>query len=97
MKKIVQFGFVRVDASSIPKEQLVDCRTLKNPYNKVDSDDTLRHKVRMSPGFMGKVSDGVALLAQYDTIYVGCTYGRHRSYAVAEEIMAYVDATIERL
>lgn len=76
------------------KVPVVDCRRIPNRYTATATDETIKGWVRSSPHFMECVHEGIDLLKDHHTIYVGCSYGRHRSMAVAEHIAAMSGAEI---
>ena len=65
---------------------VVDCRGINNPHHKRGNDEAKRAVVRTHPLFEVLVQQGVELYRVYGEVYVGCTWGRHRSVAVATEI-----------
>jgi RNase adaptor protein for sRNA GlmZ degradation len=94
-KKIVQFGYKWTDPPvDVPT---IDCRVIQNPFVRGLSDAVLKARVRQHPKFMELVYTGIGLLQAYDTIAVGCAFGRHRSGAVAEEIAKHTGAVVEIL
>ena len=69
---------------------VVDCRVISNPHHKKGNDETKRALVRQHPLFDSLVAQGVEKYNEYGEVYVGCTFGRHRSVAVAQEIEARI-------
>ena len=94
-KTIIQFAYrdmqLQEDISST-----LDCRDMNNPWRYGVADSVLRDRVRQDPKFEVMVANGVALLGTYDTIQVGCQYGKHRSVAIADEIAKRTGATVKR-
>ncbi len=84
VKRIVQFGYTKGAPEGIP---LVDCRTIANPYRLPEGEKLLA--VRNDPEFAPKVEIAVQLLTREkaDVIGIGCSYGIHRSGAVAQEVV----------
>jgi RNase adaptor protein for sRNA GlmZ degradation len=94
-KTIIQFAWkntLEFDANTV----VVDCRVLKNPFDRRLTDEAIRHRATQLLGFTRLVDQGVRELQTNDTIFVGCTHGRHRSWAVADAIAAKTGATIQR-
>lgn len=84
-KKIVQFGFRDMKAPN--KDATLDCRVIPNPWGSRLTDDVMVEKVKSDPHYEALVSKGLSMLDVVDTLYVGCAYGKHRSRAVAAEIV----------
>lgn len=85
--KVYQFSFKRHGRpKSLP---VLDARRLPNRMSVAAA--------RSLPGFKALVAEGIAMLRQHGEIAVGCLYGRHRSVAVAQEIVNQVaGATLHR-
>ena len=67
----------------------LDCRRLPNRMSVAAA--------RRLPRFQAMVAEGVELLRVHGKLAVGCLYGRHRSVAVAEEIVrTMAGATMHR-
>ena len=83
---VITFSY-RLDGkpSGVP---VVDCRAINNPHHKKGNDEAKRALVRQHPLFEALVQEGVAKHDYYGEVWVGCTFGRHRSVAVAQEIEA---------
>jgi RNase adaptor protein for sRNA GlmZ degradation len=96
MKQIVQFSY-KLDGGPPAGMPVIDCRVIANPYSKASTDAARIELVEKHPAFPVLVETGVELLALRNTIAVGCTWGRHRSGAVARAIAARTGAKIERL
>ena len=96
-KTIIQFGFRNVLHSMLQGKIVVDCRVLRNPYKHGVPDEQLREQVTQDPKFHEIVSRATSLLQQYDRVYIGCEFGRHRSGAVARAVAAATGADIKLL
>lgn len=94
-KRIIQFGFKHVSPTSMNWGPVLDCRTIKNPFYPGISDEEGKAKARLDPKFEGLVQEGVQLIAEHETLYVGCYGGKHRSGAVAEEIGKRTGAIVD--
>lgn len=92
-KRVVQFSFKLQGAP--PGLPVVDCRIIPNPFAAHASDERRLAAVRQDHRFESLVKRGVALLLLHDTIAVGCTWGKHRSGAVALEIATRTGAELE--
>ena len=67
----------------------LDCRRLPNRMSVAEA--------RRLPRFQAMVQEGVLMLQHFGKLAVGCMYGRHRSVAVAEEIVrTMTGATMHR-
>lgn len=101
MKTILQFGFKWMRTDSLigkhgfgEDSPVVDCRVLKNPYSPSLSTDECMAMACMDPLFTRVVEEGLAGLSWSETIAVGCSYGKHRSGAVAREIARRFDGEV---
>ncbi len=65
---------------------VLDCRIPTNTYRRGYSDEWCKDRVRNDPLFESVVQQGVPLLKTHGVLWVGCSYGKHRSGAVASEI-----------
>ena len=92
--KIRQFGYRVLDGQKIPPEAyVVDCRSIHNPYQTGRSDEWLWEQVRKAAGFDDRVKETLRLLRDgHPLVWVGCTFGRHRSVAVAREVLSRWEA-----
>lgn len=93
-KLIVQFGFKFATAEQLKGKNIVDCRVIQNPYVKGVSSELLKTQVRQSPEFMQLVALAIKRLSTEDEVYIGCTFGKHRSGAVAEEVAKHTGARL---
>jgi len=73
--------------------EVVDCRAIKNPYNSRLSNEQMIRIVRTDKRFEELVRDGVRKLKTNPSLVVACSYGKHRSRAVAEEIYKRISKT----
>jgi UPF0042 nucleotide-binding protein len=66
----------------------LDARCVTNPYRHGEPDETMRAGVLRDPGAQRLVERGVQYLTDVPdgVVFVGCSYGRHRSVAIADEI-----------
>jgi RNase adaptor protein for sRNA GlmZ degradation len=97
MSTVFQFGFQRwPHAHALPALWVVDCRTIENPKRKRENktDEQLKQMVRENPLFEGLVQQGMRVLEQNTEVWVGCAWGKHRSGAVAEEIVRRTGADL---
>lgn len=78
---------------------VLDARTVTNPYVHGESDETMRARVLDDRRAQRLVERGVQYLTDVPdgTVAVGCSYGRHRSVAVADAIAARLGVTAEHL
>ena len=91
---IIQFGYKYQEPPV--KAQVVDCRIIPNPWSPGISDVEAKHRVTSSGHFERLVARAVQLIAAGETVWIGCTFGRHRSGAVAEEVAKRTGAQIRR-
>ncbi len=71
-----------------PVALLLDARGVTNPYVHGEPDEVIRARVMESRVAQWMVERGVQYLTDVPNaaVYVGCSYGRHRSVAIAGEI-----------
>lgn len=91
--KIIQFGYNKGVPKGMP---VVDCRRIKNPFGRVKNDAEMEAWVRGDLYFERIVVEAVQLIASNQQVAIGCSYGRHRSLIVAEEVAKRTGAVIER-
>ena len=86
--RVSSFGYKFCAPSHSPHTLILDARTLKNPYTHGTSDDELRARVLEDPAAQRMVDRACEYLrnANGGIVLVGCSYGRHRSVAIADEI-----------
>lgn len=96
MKRVIQFSY-KLDGGPPEGVPVIDCRVIQNPYRMANTDAARIELVEKHPAFPVLVEVGVGVLGVQDAIAVGCTWGRHRSGAVARAIAALTGATVERL
>jgi len=96
MKRVIQFSY-KLDGSPPEGVPVIDCRVIQNPYRQADTDAARIELVKKHSAFLVLVETGVGVLAVQDAIAVGCTWGRHRSGAVARAIATRTGATVERM
>jgi len=97
IQRVISFGFKHPNPpeESIPGTVVVDVRSLfRNPYR----DQTLRPKNGLDPAVVAFVLKDPNFASKYaylkaqatvpgtDTVYIGCTGGRHRSVVLAERL-----------
>lgn len=70
--------------SKIPKMPIVDCRGMQNPFSDKLTDEEKIENISQDPMFKVLVQMVVSV-ALYKDVAVGCTHGKHRSVAVANE------------
>lgn len=90
--KITTFGYKKQHP---PEADLIlDCRRVPNPFRIGVPDNKLRDKALNHPEAQRLVRVGVEYLTRYPEahIAVGCGYGRHRSVAVANEILRRIQS-----
>ena len=95
-KTIVQFAYKYVSPESMNWGPVIDCRTMPNPYKKGFTDEYLKGEVRKTANFALIVKKALDALAEHDTIYIGCAFGKHRSGAVADEVANLTGAKIKK-
>lgn len=79
-------------------EAVVDCRTIQNPYRRwARPEPDMLAAVMADPMFEPCVKRGVELLRTFPTVFVGCSYGKHRSRFVAAEIANRTGAIVKHL
>lgn len=75
----------------VPKDAdyVIDCRVINNPMHKKGGDEAKRLLVKNSSIAKRLVEESTDAIVQnsYKFIAVGCTWGRHRSVAVAEMLL----------
>lgn len=74
---------------------VIDARVIDNPYQHGEADEVMRANVLAEPLAQLLVDQGVEYLEAHPDcmVAVGCSYGRHRSVAVADEIARRVGVT----
>lgn len=97
MARVVSFGY-----KFPPKPQAsktLDARIIDNPYVHGTPDDVMRAAVLDSTYAEQLIQRGVDFLTEFpeSTLAVGCSYGRHRSVAVADEIARRLGLVAEHL
>ena len=63
---------------------IIDAREMPNQYRPGMLDDLIRARVQAHPLFEGLVLNTIRLHKLSDNVAVGCSFGKHRSRAVAE-------------
>ncbi len=78
---------------------VLDARVITNPYKHGEPDEVMRNRALDTAEAHQLVERGVAWLREHPegTLAVGCSYGRHRSVAVANEIARRVGVAAEHL
>jgi hypothetical protein len=97
MAVVYQFRYVKPPV--LPKLWVIDCRLIPNPWSPRDhaTDEERIARVRCDPAFFRLVEKGVQLIAKHGECWVGCQFGRHRSVAVAEEIVRRTGAELRKV
>lgn len=87
MARCVAFGYKRQDPP-IEATLVLDVRSITNPYQKGRSDESSRRMVLKHPLAESFIQQGVShLLSDPDAfVAVGCSWGQHRSVAIAKAI-----------
>lgn len=80
---------------TLPAIPIIDAREIPNQYTPNQSDEDIRLKVRNHPLFDGLVLNTVLEHNEHWNVAVGCSFGIHRSRAVAEQA-AYLSDTKAR-
>lgn len=78
---------------------VLDARTVKNPYVHGTPDEEMRRTVLHDPAAGRLIERGTQFLTDVPggTVAVGCSYGRHRSVAIADAIAEFTGAPVEHL
>ena len=86
--RVSSFGYKFCTPLRTDKTLVLDARTVGNPYTHGVSDDELRARVLADPAALAMVDRACEFLrnANGGIVLVGCSYGRHRSVAIADEI-----------
>jgi len=89
VSRVVSFGYkFQVPERTAGHTLWLDARCVTNPYKHGESDESMRARVLDDPGARRLVERGVQYLTDVPdaAVFVGCSYGRHRSVAIADEI-----------
>ncbi len=78
------FYFGYNSTNPLPSIATIDAREMPNQYDPNKSDEEIRMNVREHPLFNGLVMNTIDLQQEYNHVAVGCSFGIHRSRAVAE-------------